>query len=96
VPQIWLTYDEFAILINCELDAARGATLALRLDRRRSHDGNTRVKLTPGLAETFLDSIVQQRLEREVAACADDLRAMRERMAAPSVALDEDLLTATG
>jgi len=84
VPQIWLTYDELAALIDCDPAGARSAAMAIRLDRRRSRDGHTRAKLTPSLAEAFLQGILRQRLEQEIAACAGDLRAMRERMAARS------------
>ena len=96
MPQIWLTYDEFAVLIGCAPDAARGAALALQLDRRRSHDGLTRVKLTPSLGETFIGELVQQRLDREIAACAADLRTIRARMAGPTASSTEDRLTAVG
>jgi hypothetical protein len=84
VPQIWLTYDELAALMDCDPAAARNAALAIRLDRRKSRDGQTRAKLTPSLTETLLDMMLQGRLELEIAACAGDLRAMRERMAASS------------
>jgi hypothetical protein len=84
VPQIWLTYGELAALMDCDPAGARGAALAMRLDRRKSRDGQTRVKLTPSLIEAFLDGLLQHHLEQEIEACAGDLRAMRERMAARS------------
>lgn len=80
MPQIWMTYDELAALMDCDKAEARGAAVAMRLDRRRSRDGQTRAKLTPSLAEALLDGMLAQRLEREVAACAGDLRAMSARM----------------
>jgi hypothetical protein len=89
VPQIWLTYDELAALMDCDRTEARGAAAAIRLDRRKSRDGHTRAKLTPSLTEAFLDGVLQQRLEQEIAACAGDLRATRERMAARSAAVPE-------
>jgi hypothetical protein len=96
VPQIWLTYDELAALMNCDAASARTAAAAMRLDRRRSRDGYTRAKLTPSLADAFLDGVLQQRLEREIAACASDLWAMRDRMAAPSVTVPTLRSSATG
>jgi hypothetical protein len=87
VPQIWLTYDELAALMDCDTTEARGAAVAIRLDRRKSRDGKTRAKLTPSLTEAFLDRVLARRLEQEVAACAGDLRAMRERMAVRSDAM---------
>jgi hypothetical protein len=89
VPQIWLTYDELADLMNCDPAGARGAAAAIRLDRRKSRDGQTRAKLTPSLAEAFLEGILRQRLEQEIAARAGDLRAMHERMARHSAALPQ-------
>lgn len=84
MPQIWLTYDELAAIMGCDPAGARGAALAIWLDRRKSRDGRTRAKLTPSLTEAFLDGLLQRRLEQEIAACAGDLRAIRERMAARS------------
>ena len=87
VPQIWLTYEELAALIACDTTQARAAASAIGLDRRKSRDGTTRAKLTPALTTAFLDGMLQQRLEQEMAACAGDLRAMRERMAERGPAL---------
>jgi hypothetical protein len=96
VPQIWLTYDELAALMDCDPAGARGAAAAIRLDRRKSRDGRTRAKLTPSLTEAFLDGVLQQRLEQEVAACAGDLRAMRDRMAARTAAVPKIPSAAAG
>jgi hypothetical protein len=81
VAQIWLTYDELAALIGCDAPAARATAAAIPLDRRRSHDGHTRAKLNAQLTEIFLDRLARHWLDREVAACAGDLHAMRGRMA---------------
>jgi hypothetical protein len=96
VPQIWLTYDELAALMDCDPAGARGAALAIRLDRRKSRDGQTRAKLTASLTEAFLDRELRQRLEREIVACAGDLRAMRERMTARAAALPRFRSAAAG
>jgi hypothetical protein len=96
VPQIWLTYDELAVLMNCDAASARSTAMAFRLDRRRSRDGRTRAKLTPLLAEVFFDKALRQRLEHEIAACAGDLRAMCERMTRQSAALTEIRLPLAG
>jgi hypothetical protein len=95
VPQIWLTYDELAALMNCDPAAARTAAAAMRLDRRRSRDGFTRAKLTPSLTDAFLDRVLRQRLEQEIATRAADLWVMRDRMAVPSAAVP-DLRAAAG
>lgn len=84
MPQIWLTYDELAAWLNCGRAEARAAVITIGLDRRKSRDGQTRAKLTQPLAEAFFHAMLHQRPEREVAACADELRLMHERMAAHS------------
>ena len=83
VPQIWLTYREFAALMNCEPAEARQVSIAAGLDRRKSRDGQTRVKLTEPLADAFLDIVMRQLLERNMTANTDHLRAVHERMAKP-------------
>lgn len=87
MPQIWLTYEELAELFNCDPARARSTAAAIGLDRRKSRDGRTRAKLTAPLAEALLDGVLRQRLEHEIATCAGDLRAMRERMATRSSAI---------
>ena len=89
MPQIWLTYGELAALMNCDPARARSAAVAMRLDRRKSRDGQTRAKLTPSLTDAFLQAILQHHLEQEVAANASDLWAMRERMAGHPAALSQ-------
>jgi hypothetical protein len=85
MPQIWLTYDELAALMDCDRAEARGIAAAIPLVRRKSRDGHTRAKLSPTLTEEFLDSVLQQRLD--IAACASNLRTVHERMAERSVTL---------
>jgi hypothetical protein len=57
MPQIWMTYDELAILSGCNATEARGLALNLSLDRRKSRDGNTRVKLDFALMTRFFEAI---------------------------------------
>jgi hypothetical protein len=45
MPQIWMTYDELAALLGCETDDARIQVVERSLDRKKSRDGLTRVKL---------------------------------------------------
>lgn len=82
MPQIWLTYDELGALIGCDAIAARSTAAAMHLDRRKSHDGNTRAKLNANLTEIFLDRLVRQWVDREVGMCAVELHAARQQMAA--------------
>jgi hypothetical protein len=81
VPQIWLTYDELGALVGCDAIAARSSAAAMQLDRRKSHDGNTRAKLNVNLSEIFFDRLVRQWVERETGICAADLHAIHQRMA---------------
>jgi hypothetical protein len=84
VPQIWMTYDELAVLMECDPTAARAAAEALPLDRRRSRDGQTRAKLSPSLAEAFMERQMRLRLECAVDGCVGELAAMYDRMAGTS------------
>jgi hypothetical protein len=47
LPQIWMTYDELAALIGSDPRTARVVAVEMTLDRRRSHDGRSRVRLNP-------------------------------------------------
>ncbi|MBR0787172.1 hypothetical protein [Bradyrhizobium iriomotense] len=73
MPQIWMTYDELATLNGCSAAEARLQALHLSLDRRKSRDGNTRVKLNPALMGRFFETI------READFALDDaIAALRE------------------
>jgi ribosomal protein L20 len=45
MPQIWMTYGEIAALLGCEADDARTQAIQRALDRKKSRDDLTRVKL---------------------------------------------------
>lgn len=45
MPQIWMTYSEVAALLGCDGDRARIQAMQRSLDRKKSRDGLTRVKL---------------------------------------------------
>jgi hypothetical protein len=96
MPQIWLTYDELAALMECDQAEARGASIAIGLDRRRCRDGHTRAKLTPALTEAFLDAVLRRCLDQEIATCANDLRAMSQQMAESSISASKFRSAATG
>ena len=57
MPQIWMTYDELAGMLACYPGNARGYTIAHGLERKRSRDGRTRVKLNSELTELFVATI---------------------------------------
>jgi hypothetical protein len=57
MPQIWMTYGEIATLLGCTPDEARGQTMHRSLDRKKSRDGFTRVKLDSEWSVIFLAAI---------------------------------------
>jgi hypothetical protein len=94
MPQIWLTYDELADVMDCDPADARDNAIAIGLDRRKCHDGQTRAKLNALLTEAFLDGLLRRWLEREVQTCASDLHAIREHFAERSAAKLRSALSA--
>jgi hypothetical protein len=57
MPQIWMTYQELGTLCGFTAAEARLQAQHLLLDRRKSRDGNTRVKLNAALIARFLETI---------------------------------------
>lgn len=57
MPQIWMTYDELGALCGCGAWEARDLAINLTLDRRKSRDGTTRVKLDLALTAKFFASV---------------------------------------
>ena len=57
MPQIWMTYDELGALCGCGAMEARDRAVHLSLDRRKSRDGATRVKLDLALTAKFVASV---------------------------------------
>lgn len=57
MPQIWMTYDELGALCGCSAMEARDHAIHLSLDRRKSRDGMTRVKLDLALTVKFFASV---------------------------------------
>ena len=57
MPQIWMTYGELAALLGCSAEAARAKAVARSLDRKKSRDGLTRVKLDSDWTAHFVAAI---------------------------------------
>ena len=78
MPQIWMTYQELGALCGFSTDAARLQAQHLLLDRRRSRDGNTRVKLNTALVARFVETIreAEPNLDEAIAALRDTHRQM--------------------
>lgn len=70
MPQIWMTYDELATLSGGSAAEARLQALHLSLDRRKSRDGNTRVKLNLALMARFFETIREAEVDLDEAIAA--------------------------
>jgi uncharacterized OsmC-like protein len=57
MPQIWMTYDELAALFGCSAADVKLRVNHLSLDRRKSHDGITRIKLNVALTAKFFEIV---------------------------------------
>jgi len=57
MPQIWMTYGEIAALLGCTAEAARTQAVVRSLDRKKSRDGLTRVKLDSDWTAHFIAAI---------------------------------------
>nr|WP_246789805.1 hypothetical protein [Bradyrhizobium sp. CCBAU 51765] len=67
MPQIWMTYDELGALCGCSAMEARDRAIHLSLDRRKSRDGMTRVKLDPALMVEFFASVRETDFDLDLA-----------------------------
>ncbi|OAF16789.1 hypothetical protein AXW67_11765 [Bradyrhizobium neotropicale] len=81
MPQIWMTYDELGTLCGCDAMEAREYAKHLSLDRRRSRDGATRVKLNHTLMMQFFATVREAEPDLDGAIAA--LRETHRRMAEP-------------
>jgi hypothetical protein len=54
MPQLWLTYEELADLVRCSSEAAREGVAENGWPRRRCSDGQTRIKISSGLAHSYM------------------------------------------
>jgi hypothetical protein len=78
MPQIWMTYDEIAGLVGCCVEEARAQVIARALDRKKSGDGHTRVKLDMLWTALFVAKLRESDdgLDRAI----DDLRLIHSAM----------------
>lgn len=79
MPQIWMTYPEIADLVGCHPEQARMQVANRALDRRKSHDGQTRVKLDALWTALFVERIRGTDLDLDRA--ISELRALHAEMA---------------
>ena len=59
MPQVWMTYQELGDLVGISPQEARDFAIARAWGRRRSEDGQSRVKLPQDLVAAYLLSLVQ-------------------------------------
>ena len=78
MPQIWMTYEELAEMLNCTVMEARDRTYFERLDRKISRDGEKRAKLNAAMTGIFIERIKTSALAMDQA--VDDLRTVHVRM----------------
>ena len=79
MPQIWMTYGELADLMECGLAQASEHVRNERLDRKKSRDGKTRVKLDLALMELFVARI-RATADRSLDDAIHDLRGLHALM----------------
>ena len=69
MPQIWMTDEELAAMLDCSVSEARERALLERLDRKISRDGNKRSKLNGALTAVFverlrtMDGMIEQQID---------------------------------
>jgi hypothetical protein len=80
MPQIWMTYKELADLYGCDTSVAREKVIANDWTRRRSRDGQTRVKLVPAAVDFFLQRVVEQYALTHIPKAICDLHALHDEM----------------
>ena len=79
MPQIWMTYDELGTLCDCTSSDAKLRAVHLSLDRKKSRDGATRVKLDLALTAKFFASVRESDFDLDSA--IEALQATHRQMA---------------
>jgi len=57
MPQIWMTYEELAGILECTVAEVRERVYLDRLDQKTSRDGKRRVKLGMALIAIFIERL---------------------------------------
>jgi hypothetical protein len=57
MPQIWMTYDELAAMLDCTVVEARARVRLEGLDRKISRDGKKRAKLNMAMTGIFIEQL---------------------------------------
>jgi hypothetical protein len=72
MPQIWMTYEELAALLDCTVMEACERVQLERLDRKISRDGQRRAKLSREMIGVFIERI--RGIDYGVDRAVDDLQ----------------------
>lgn len=78
MPQIWMTYEELAGMLDCTVMEARDRAHFERLDRKISRDGEKRAKLNAAMAGIFFERIKTSAWEMDQA--VEGLKAVHDLM----------------
>jgi hypothetical protein len=81
MPQIWMTYEELAGMLDCTVMAAREIVHLQRLDRKISRDGKKRAKLSTTMVGMFIERLKTTEFVKNYA--VDDLRRVHDLMREP-------------
>jgi len=72
MPQIWMTYEELAEMLDCTAMEARERVHLERLDRKISRDGKTRAKLSMAMIGIFIEKL--KTIDLPIDRAVEDLR----------------------
>jgi hypothetical protein len=72
MPQIWMTYEELAGMLDCPVTEARERIRLECLDRKISRDGKTRVKLSAAMVGLFIERL--KTIDVAIDRAVEDLR----------------------
>jgi hypothetical protein len=81
MPQIWMTYEELAGMLDCSVMKAREIVHLERLDRKISRDGKKRAKLSLTMVGMFIERLRTGEFAMNYA--VDDLRRVHDLMRKP-------------
>ena len=72
MPQIWMTYEELAGMLDCTILEVRELVHLERLDRKISRDGKKRAKLSPAMVGIFVERL--NTIDLTIDRAVDELR----------------------
>jgi hypothetical protein len=81
MPQIWMTYEELAGMLDCTVTEVREIARLERLDRKISRDGKKRAKLSIAMVGMFIERLKAGEFVMNYA--VDDLRRVHDLMREP-------------